>query len=98
VRWAISQSIAVGRRPSDLKIVEDNGQLALLLAIGGNVQMIFPASNGAMISPIRFGQVPGSIRSLTVLESNRVLGAAFIDHRDERQDVLYTSIRASQMN
>lgn len=98
VRWAISQSIAVGRRPSDLKIVEDNGQLALLLAIGGNVQMIFSASNGAMRSPIRFGQVPGSIRSLTVLESNRVLGAAFIDHRDERQDVLYTSIRALQMN
>ena len=60
--------------------------------------MISTTPDGAMRSPLQFGQVPGDIRSLAILESNRVLGAAFIDHSDERQDVLYTLIRASQMN
>lgn len=97
-RWTITRTAAIGRRPSDLRIVEDNGQIALLLAVGANVQMIVPASNGATRPPVQFGQVQGDIRFLAVLENNQRLGAAFIDHSDERQDVLFTSISALRAN
>ena len=98
VRWAMTQTASVGRRPSDLKILEDDGQIALLLACGANVQMIYPAANSMTRTPLYFGQVQGDIRLLTVLEANQLIGAVFIDHSDERQDVLFTPIRALHTN
>ena len=98
VTWTITQSAPVGRRPSDLKILEDDGQLGLLLAFGGNVQIIYPAANAVTRTPLHFGQVQGDIRLLTVLEANQLIGAVFIDHSDERQDVLFTPIKALHTN
>lgn len=98
VRWTVTQTATVGRRPSVFQIVEEDGQIGLLLAVGANVRMIYPGANAAARPPLYFGQVQGDIMLLTVLENNQLLGAAFIDHSDERQDVLFTTIRVLRTN
>lgn len=98
VNWTITQSMPIGRRPSDIKVLQHGGKIALLLAYGAEIQMLYPASNDTNRTPPRYPPVQGDVRMLVVIEANRVLGAAFIDHTDERQDVMFTPIRALENN